>query len=63
MLKMFGKEFECKTIGAYHDLYLKSEVLILADVFENFGKNDKEYYNLDPAHYFSVLVLLGMQYY
>ena len=37
----------------YHDLYLKSDVLILADVFENFRKNGKEYYNLDPAHYFS----------
>ena len=35
------------------DLYLKSDVLILADVFENFRKTGKEYYNLDPAHYFS----------
>ena len=36
----------------YHDLYLKSDVLILADVFENFRKTGKEYYNLDPAYYF-----------
>ena len=47
------KRNECKTIGDYHDLYLKSDVLILADVFENFRKTGKEYYNLDPAHYFS----------
>ena len=47
------KKFECKTIGDYHDLYLKSGVLILADVFENFRKTGKGYYNLDPAHYFS----------
>ena len=41
-------------MGDYHDLYLKSDVLILADVFENLkNKNGKEYYNLDPAHYFS----------
>ena len=40
-------------MGDYHNLYLKSDVLILADVFENFRKNGKEYYNLDPAHYFS----------
>ena len=40
-------------MGDYHDLYLKSDVLILADVFENFRKTGKEYYNLDPAHYFS----------
>ena len=47
------KKFKCKTIGDYHDLYLKSDVLILADVFENFRKTCKKYYNLDPAHYFS----------
>ena len=40
-------------MGDYHDHYLKSDVLILADVFENFRKTDKEYHNLDPAHYFS----------
>ena len=40
-------------MGDYHDLYLKSDVLIPADVFENFRKTGKEYYNLDPAHYFS----------
>ena len=39
-------------MGDYHDLYLKSDFLILADVFENFRKNGKEYYNLDPAPYF-----------
>ena len=31
---VWGK-FKCKTVGDYHDLYLKSDVLILADVFEN----------------------------
>ena len=61
MLKMFGKKIKCKTIGDYHDLYLKSDVLILADGFENFRKNGKEYYNLDPAHYFSCPGLLGTQ--
>ena len=40
-------------MGDYHDLYLKSDVLILADVFENFRKTSKQYYNLDPVHYFS----------
>ena len=51
MLKMFGKK--CKTMGDYHDLYLQFDVLILAEVFEKFRKTSKEYYNLDPAHYFS----------
>ena len=39
--------------GDYHNLYLKSDVLILADVFENFRKTSKQYYNLDQVHYFS----------
>ena len=53
ILKMIGKKIKCKTIGDYHDLYSKSDVLILADVFENFRKPCIEYYNLDPVHYFS----------
>ena len=51
--KTVWKEFKCKTMGEYHDLYFKSDVLILADVFENFRKTGKEHYSLNPAHYFS----------
>ena len=40
-------------MGEYHDLYLKSDILLLADVFENFRKACQQYYGLDPAHYFS----------
>ena len=42
-----------KNIGGYHDIYLKSEVLLLADVFENFRKTCLQYYKLDPCHYFT----------
>ncbi|CAH3161229.1 unnamed protein product [Porites lobata] len=45
--------FNCKTIRDYHDLYLKSDVLLLADVFENFRKTCMKHYNLDPAHYYT----------
>ncbi|KAJ8939468.1 hypothetical protein NQ318_022522 [Aromia moschata] len=43
--------FECKALGKYSDIYLKSDVLVLADVFENFRKVCLEQYKLDPAHY------------
>ena len=45
--------FNLKTMGDYHDLYLKSDILLLADVFENFRKTCLQYYKLDPCHYFT----------
>ena len=51
--KKVWKTFKIKTMGEYHDLYLKSDVLLLADVFENFRKTCLQYYKLDPCHYFS----------
>ncbi|CAH3171136.1 unnamed protein product [Porites lobata] len=45
--------FKCKSLRDYHDLYLKSDVLLLADVFENFRKTCLKHYNLDPAHYYT----------
>ncbi|XP_050516578.1 uncharacterized protein LOC126891446 [Diabrotica virgifera virgifera] len=43
--------FKCTTLGSYSDVYLKSDVLLLADIFENFRKVCLNQYNLDPAHY------------
>ena len=45
--------FNLKTMGDYHNLYLKSDILLLADVFENFRKTCLQYYELDPCHYFT----------
>ena len=45
--------FNLKNIGEYHDLYLKSDIRLLSDVFENFRKTCLKYYKLDPCHYFS----------
>ena len=39
--------------GQYHDIYLKSDTILLADVFENFRRICQTYYQLDPAHYHS----------
>ena len=45
--------FECKTLGDYHNLYVKTDVTLLADVFENFRNLSQQQYGLDPAHYYS----------
>ena len=45
--------FKMNTMGDYHDLYLKTDVLLLADVFEKFIETCLNYYGLDPCHYFS----------
>ena len=36
--KRVCKDFEIKNIGEYHDLYVQSDKLLLADVFQNFWK-------------------------
>ena len=41
------------TMGDYHDLYLKTDVLLLADVFEKLINTCLDYYGLDPCPYFS----------
>ena len=45
--------FKCKTLGDYHDLYLKTDVNLLADVFENFRNICLQQYKLDPANYYT----------
>ena len=47
------KIFKCQTMGDYHDLYLRTDVLLLADVFETFRKTCMVQYGLDPAHYYT----------
>jgi len=45
--------FELKYMGEYHSLYLKSDVLLLADVFEKFRSTCLQCYKLDPCHFFT----------
>ena len=56
VLKVWNK-FEMKTMKDYHDLYLKCDVLLLADVFEKFRNNSLKNYGLWPSHYLSAPAL------
>ena len=55
--KTVCKNFEIKNLDEFHDLYLKSDTLFLADVFENFREMCKQNYHLDPVKFLSVLRL------
>ena len=45
--------FEIKNLGEYHDLYVQSDAILLAEVYENFRDKCIEIYQLDPAHFLS----------
>ena len=47
------EEFRLKNLGDYHDFYVQSDTLLLADVFENFRNKCIEIYELDNAHFLS----------
>ena len=51
--KRVWSAFQIKDLGDYHDLYLRTDVLLLADVFESFRSTCLSHYRLDPCHYFS----------
>ena len=53
ILKNVFEEFNSKNLCNYHDLYVQSDALLLADVFENFRNKFIEIYELDPAHFLS----------
>ena len=42
------EEFKLKSLGEYHDLYVQSDTLLLADVFAKLSNKYIEMYNLDP---------------
>ena len=51
--KRVCKDFEIKHLSEYHDLYLKSDTLLFADVFQNFRKMCLKIYHLDLVKFLS----------
>ena len=51
--KEFVKILKQDNLGEYHDLYVQSNKLLLADVFKNFLNMCLEMYELDPARLFT----------
>ena len=47
------REFRIKNIGEYHDLYLRTDVILLAIIFESFRRVCLENYGLDPSHFYT----------
>jgi len=46
--------FGCETLKDYHDNYLLTDVLLLADVFENFRKTVQKTHGLEPLHFITL---------
>ena len=55
------KTFKLNNLGYYHNLYVQSDILLLADVFENFRKACIKTYELDPAYFISLPGLEGIR--
>ena len=47
------KDFRIHNLGAYHDLYLRTDVVLLANMYEAFRETCLEHYKLNPAHFYT----------
>ena len=47
------KEFRIHNLGDYHDLYLRTNVVLLANMYEAFRETCLEHYKLDPVHFYT----------
>jgi len=48
--KLVYKKLGCKNMNEYHDLYLKTDALLLTDVYGQYRKTAMKYYRLDPCN-------------
>ena len=51
--KKVWEEFDIRNLGEYHNLYLKTDVILLSNVFEKFRDVCLGNYGLDPAHFYT----------
>ena len=56
-VRKISSKFQIKTMNYYHDLYIKCDALLLADVFKKFRNNSLKNHRLCPSHYMSVPVI------
>ena len=47
------KEFRIHNLGEYHDLYIRTDVILPANIFETFRDTCLEHYSLDPVHFYT----------
>ena len=52
--KRIFRELKINNLGDYHDLYVKSDTLLLVNIVENFRNKCLETYELDPAYFLSL---------
>ena len=51
--KKMWEVFEIKNLGEYHDLYVKIDAFLLANVFEKFRDKCTEIYGVDPSYFYT----------
>ena len=51
------KNFNINNLGEYHDLYVRSDTFLLADIFKSFRQSCLKIYELDPVHFVSLPAL------
>ena len=52
-VKKLWKTFDLQNLGELHDLYMETDTLLLADVFQHYRQVIMKNYGLDPTHFYT----------